>query len=91
MRYINRERAALSLVLLACMFAECIPLLLALVALSALALFLPDRKKIMNFRRGFQTCITKLARTAARTLTRGSNANAQKKKATAQIGKRRTN
>ena len=71
MRYINRERAALALILLACMLAECIPLMLALVALSALVLFLPNCQAIVNFRRRLSGCITRFVRTAARTLTRG--------------------
>ena len=50
MRYMNREQAALLLILLACMLAECIPLMLVLVALSALILFLPNCQAITNFR-----------------------------------------
>lgn len=51
MQSVKRERAALVLILLACMLAECIPMMLALVALSALVLFLPNCQAITNFRR----------------------------------------
>ena len=80
MRYINRERAAAVLVLLACTLAECIPLMLALVALSALILFLPNCQAIAKFRRRLSGCITRLARTAARTSIRANSATVWKKK-----------
>ena len=80
MRYINRERAALALTLLACMLAECIPLMLALVALSALVLFLPNCQAIVNFKRRLSGCITRLAQTAGRTSTRANSATASRKR-----------
>lgn len=80
MRYINREQAALVLILLACMLAECIPLMLALVALSALVLFLPNCQAIVNFKRRLSGCITRLAQTAGRTSTRANSATVWKKK-----------
>jgi len=77
---VKRERAALVLILLACMLAECIPLMLALVALSALILFLPNCQAITKFRRRLSGCITRLARTAARTSIRANSATVWKKK-----------
>lgn len=77
MRYITQERAALLLILLV---AECIPLMLALVALAALVLFLPNCQAITNFRRRLSGCIARLALTVAHTLIRARSATARRKR-----------